>query len=393
MNTRERFLEVMHFNTSVRSLKWEYAYWGKTLNQWYEQGLTKIHYPKTPREITNTSASLYTAAWTHRWRHGEGQNIEDTQIPEPRLPDGLAVWGEATYWPTQGFPLERDVHEHFHLDHEVGLVAVEQLFCPRFEPAVIEEDEESMVYVDLDGVTRKLLRKESTIPTAMDWPTYSERDYPLALGGYPLGFFGLPAHLLGYKNLFYFYYDKPALIKDMASTFCDVWIALWEEVLSFVEVDVVHIFEDVSSGTGSMVSPSVIREFMLPYYKRITDFLKGKGIDIILVDTDGNCMEIIPLFIEGGATGMYPMEASTGIDVMEVRKKYPILQIMGGIPKRELAAGAKRIDEILEPVGELLSRGGYVPFCDHSVPPEVPWTCFKYYRENLNRIIDYSANR
>ena len=421
MNARERFREVMHFNASVRSLKWEFAYWGKTLNQWYDQGLPKTHYPQLPEEILNTSASLYTTAWTHKWKSPKDSSSKDSAFSESRLPDGLAVWGEATYWPTQGFPLERDVHEYFHMDQEVRLVEIEQLFYPRFEPEILQEDEGSMVYIDLDGVTRKLLRKESTIPTAIDWPirdekswkkikderlemsdiskrfphnweqivsSYRSRDYPLALGGYPLGFFGLPAHLLGYENLFYFYYDKPDLVKDMAETFSSLWIALWEEVLSRVEIDVVHIFEDVSSGTGSMVSPAIIREFMLPYYKKITDFLRGRGIDIILVDTDGNCMEIIPLFIEGGATGMYPMEASAGVDLRAVRNAYPRLQILGGIPKLEIAAGAKRIDEILEPVDELLTQGGYVPFCDHSVPPEVPWSCFQYYRASLNEIIE-----
>jgi len=31
-----------------------------------------------------------------------------------------------------------------------------------------------------------------------------------------------------------------------------------------------------------MVSLEIIREFMLPYYKRFTDFLRGRGVEIIL---------------------------------------------------------------------------------------------------------------
>jgi uroporphyrinogen decarboxylase len=442
MNTRELFLENMRFNTCVRSLKWEYAYWGKTIKNWYDQGLPLNHYPRIPETFINTSASLYTAAWTHRWGSG-GQNDEKTSInregtkkrggsetkgaalnknkPEREIPDGLAVWGEATYWPSQGFPLERDVHNYFGFDREVRLVQVEQLFCPAFEVEVLEEDKESMVYIDLDGVKRKLLRKESTIPTAMAWPVtdekswkklkeerlnikdikkrfpvnwydlvrkYNNRDYPLALGGYPLGFFGLPAHLLGYENLFYLYYDQPDLIIEMLNTFTELWLAIWEEVLGDVDIDVLHIFEDVSSGTGSLISPAVIRKFMLPCYRRVTSFFKERGIDVILVDTDGNCNELIPLFLEGGATGLYPMEASAGMDVLAVRKEYPRLQMMGGIPKLEIAKGKDRIDEILEPVAELLKHGGYIPFCDHSVPPGVPWEAFKYYREKLNDIIE-----
>jgi hypothetical protein len=440
MNTRELFLENMRFNKGVRSLKWEYAYWGKTIKNWYCQGLPMNDYPRVPEVTINTSASLYTAAWTHRWSAGgqktgkaEGTNNtaeSDTESgtpsesgvpPEREIPDGLAVWGEATYWPTQGFPLDRDVHNFFGLDMEVRLAQVEQLFCPTFDVEILDEDDDSIVYIDLDGVKRKLLRKESTIPTAMAWPVsdgksweklkeerlstkdvkkrfpadwddlvrqYNDRDYPLALGGYPLGFFGLPAHILGYENLFYLYYDRPDLITEILNTFTDLWLAIWEEVLGEVEIDVLHIFEDVSSGTGSLISPAVIRRFMLPCYRRVTSFFKERGTEVILVDTDGDCNELIPLFLEGGVTGLYPMEASAGMNVMAVRKKYPGLQIMGGIPKLEIASGKNRIDEILDPVAELIKYGGYIPFCDHSVPPSVPWEAFRYYREKLNNIIE-----
>ena len=49
----------------------------------------------------------------------------------------------------------------------------------------------------------------------------------------------------------------------------------------------------------------------------------------------------------------------------------------------------KRVSSaFLEPVAELLRQGGYVPFADHSVPPDTSWPLFKYYRERLNEIID-----
>ena len=47
----------------------------------------------------------------------------------------------------------------------------------------------------------------------------------------------------------------------------------------------------------------------------------------------------------------------------------------------------KRIDEILEPVAEAFKGGGYIPFGDHLIPPEIHWKDFRYYREKLNDII------
>ena len=179
----------------------------------------------------------------------------------------------------------------------------------------------------------------------------------------------------------------------IVDTDTNLWIALWEEILGSVSIDVLHIFEDVSSGQGSMVSPAIIREFMLPYYKRITSFLKGRGVDVILLDTDGNCEELIPIFLEGGITVLYPMETSTGMDLIKIRKKYPSLSMMGGIPKLEIAKGNNRIDKLLITVEELLSSGNYIPFLDHSVPPEVSWENFRYYRENLNILIEKAGDR
>ena len=36
----------------------------------------------------------------------------------------------------------------------------------------------------------------------------------------------------------------------------------------------------------------------------------------------------------------------------------------------------------------MLKTGGYIPFADHFVPPEVTWDGFQYYRNRLNSIID-----
>ena len=85
---------------------------------------------------------------------------------------------------------------------------------------------------------------------------------------------------------------------------------------------------------------------------------------------------------------MYPMEVSAGMDVVKARKEYPQLQMMGGVPKSDIALGRGRIDEFLEDVDFLLEKGGYIPFGDHLIPPDVPWEEFKYYREKLNRLID-----
>jgi uroporphyrinogen decarboxylase len=426
MNSREKFLETMNFNAGVRTNKWEFGYWGGTIERWYKEGLPRKNYPRIPTNIINTTCSLYTSIWTYDWNKEKSlfSKVYKESEREIKLPIGIAVMSGGLYWPTQGFPLDLDVKNYFNLDNCQVIVDAEQLLCPNFEVKILKEDENYVDYVDLDGCTRRFSKRQQVIPAGIDWPIkgwddwneikeqrmrpdnirdrlpdnwselvreYRDRDYPLAVGGYPNGLFGTLTHLIGYENLFLFYYDKPDLLKDILDRLTDIWIALWEEIISDVDIDLANFWEDVSYGKGSMISPQIFEEFVSPYYKKLVSFLKSKGVKIILVDTDGDCNELIPLFLEAGITGLYPMEVSAGMDVILVRKRYPRLQLMGGIPKSDISFGKKRIDEFLEPVEWLLKQGGYIPYGDHFIPPEVPWKEFKYYREKLNYMINKAS--
>ncbi len=56
-----------------------------------------------------------------------------------------------------------------------------------------------------------------------------------------------------------------------------------------------------------------------------------------------------------------------GCDAVEYAKKHPDLIISGGINKRILPF--------------MVERGGYIPTCDHGVPPDVSFENYMYYRE------------
>ncbi|MCL5072863.1 MAG: hypothetical protein M1308_18500 [Actinobacteria bacterium] len=177
------------------------------------------------------------------------------------------------------------------------------------------------------------------------------------------------------------------MIKSIANYLCDFWIQICEEILTRTDIDCVFFWEDMSGKNGSLISPKIFKEFMTPYYKRIIDFLKNKGLKDFVVDTDGNVSELIPLFLEVGMTGMYPFEVQAGNDILEIRKKYPNLQIFGGIDKNKLAIDKSAIDNELVKVKEMIKLGGYIPYADHLIPPNVSWENFKYYRNKLKEII------
>ena len=301
-------------------------------------------------------------------------------------------------WRSEGLPAEQDPFEFFGLEHCHMLPVVLEHFPP-FKREVIEEGEDYVVVVTETGRIEKLKKQGYMVPQVLkypvstpaewyqykqgltfseqrlpaDWPKTAkcleERDYPLYLymrGG----FYGQPRTLLGDEHLCLAFYDYPEMIDDMLGFWTDFVMECWTPVLKTVDIDFVIIWEDMSYRGGSMISPSMFRRFITPHLQRFTKFLKDMGVDIILVDTDGDCTELIPLFIEGGVTGMFPFEVQCGMDVVEVAKQYPDLQIIGGIDKTAVARGGADIKgEIEKRVVPLLDRGGFIPSFDHLGPP------------------------
>ena len=83
-------------------------------------------------------------------------------------------------------------------------------------------------------------------------------------------------------------------------------------------------------------------------------------------------------------SGLYPFEVSGKTDIVEVRRAFPRFQILGGIDEKTIAAGREAIDEELERKTPFVFQGsGFIPFTDHTVPPDISWESFCYYRERL----------
>ena len=77
------------------------------------------------------------------------------------------------------------------------------------------------------------------------------------------------------------------------------------------------------------------------------------------------------------------------MDVVAIRKSFPKLQIIGGIDKRALLKDKKAIDQELETkVPFMLKKGGYIPTCDHLVPPDIPLQNFIHYRQRIEKMCE-----
>ena len=112
-------------------------------------------------------------------------------------------------------------------------------------------------------------------------------------------------------------------------------------------IDELFFGEDICYKGGPLISPRMIRRFLLPYYQQLVANIKARQIDqarhlYIQIDTDGNPVSVIPLYREMGMDVMSPFEVAAGCDVVEIGREYPELVMTGGIDKRVLAGGPGR---------------------------------------------------
>lgn len=299
--------------------------------------------------------------------------------------------------------------------------AVNMMYCPGFVPEILEVKENTVVELNTFGQIVERRRYGDTIPHVVrapvtcldDWKSirdekldpdnparfacdYSEQitawkhtDAPVQVGAYPGGLFGTLRDLMGVEECLYAFYDNPMLVHEIMTDLTDFWLALYEKICRDIQVDIFHIWEDMSGKQGSMISCSMVREFMLPQYRRIRDFCRTHDIPVIQVDTDGNCEELIPVFHEAGVNMMMPFEVTEGSsgDIVGLRGKYPYMAMQGGIDKRALTEGPAYIDRELSRIYPLIGQTGYFPALDHLIPPDVSFENYRYFVNRLKEMI------
>ena len=332
-----------------------------------------------------------------------------------------------------GPPLGADFCQAFDMDWHIGFLNFQKEldivsgftvspYVPPFRRKVLAEEDGRVVVRTPRGVVQRELKDhpERSMPQFLTYPVASRRDWeriqrrldPEAPGRYPrdwgpieercakrdfplgmpiTGAFGHPRNLFGTTAVLTLYYDDPGLFEDIQRHWVWMYKRIVDVVTSHLKLDYVLLWEDMAYKTAPLISPSLFRRFMLPYYQDLIGHIRGKGIDLVFVDTDGQFDVLIPLFVEAGVDGFFPFEVAAGMDVVEVRRKYgKRFAMFGGLDKRAVALGPEAIDAELEAkrVRALLEDGGFFPGLDHSAPPDISLPNFIYFLNRLRAIGD-----
>jgi len=385
VNDRQRFVATMHYRPRDRSPLCDFSFWDETLEAWYRQGL--------PREVTRYNTDeFFGMDPLFRCVLDVGSSALVSLDPGYRLFDGVVV----------------------------GLM-------PPFEEVVIHQRDDGQVVQQPDGV--RVFKKKWAVSIPLheshllvdraswrkhyaprldpddrrrypgNWDDcvrlWRDPDRPLPLflpGG---SFYGWIRNWMGLEAVSLAVYDDPAWFEEMVTTVADCVIGVLSRVLQTGgEFDGCGMWEDMCYSAGPLLSPEHFKRYLVPHYRRLADLLHGHGVDVIWVDCDGKIDELVPLWLDAGINCMFPVEVGTwGGDPVRFRRRFGRqLLMMGGFDKKILARDKHAIEAEVYRLAPLVEEGGYIGFCDHRVPPDVPLENYLHYLRAVRHVWGHDCN-
>jgi uroporphyrinogen decarboxylase len=370
MNDRQRFLATMHYQPRDRAPICDFGFWPETIELWHDQGL--------PDWVTGGHATARTNEFfgMDSYSGGPGVGVKLTptfeeKVLEDRGDHEVVQQADGVRVLRAKFMSSIPVHEGHLL---VDRASWNQHYKPRLDPSTPA-------------------RYPRDWDAAMKIWTDPHRERICSIGGGSL--YGWIRDWMGLENVSMVVYDDPAFFEEMVETVTNCVIETIRRPLEAgARFDCCSMWEDMCYNSGPLLSPQHFKQYLVPRYRRITDILHKHGIDVIWLDCDGKIDDLIPMWLDAGVNCMFPIEIGTwGADPVKYRRQYgKELLMMGGFDKHILARSTAEIDAEIHRLAPLVEEGGFIPFCDHRVPPDVPLSNYMHYLRTARKVWGRDTN-
>jgi len=194
-----------------------------------------------------------------------------------------------------------------------------------------------------------------------------------------------------FSEVMYLLVDEPELVREIMEIKGDFAARLAERILSEVEIDAAIFSEPIAGNSGSLISPQMYEEFVLPSYRPVLEVLRRFGVETIILRTYANARVLLPAAVESGFNCLWACECNAkDMDLDAVRRDFgPDLRLIGGIDVDALREDKETIRrELEEKVPPLLDGGGYIPLADGRVRAEIPFENYVFYRTLLEQLVE-----
>ncbi|MFH1762518.1 MAG: uroporphyrinogen decarboxylase family protein [bacterium] len=377
MNERERYIDTLSFKATDKKPFMPGHPRKSTLKTWYSQGLPQ-----------NTDHYKYLCEKLGIYMEPPKVEVVDSGVRFKMMPE-----------------FEEKV-----LEHKSGHYIVQDWMGAIVE--ISDEFDPTYLRKPVDFVTRRWIK--CPVENRADWEKMKKRYHPNTEGRYPDDFkerckilrerdyvsgiqingpFWQLREWLGFEGLCMMLIDDPEFISDMVDFWKDFVSDNLKPLLEKNILDYVGINEDMAYKAHPMISPDMSRKFLKPSYSLWVKEIKESGCPIVDMDSDGFIEDLIPVWIESGINVCDPIEVAAGCDINKFRERFgKKMAYVGGVDKRCMAKGGEIIEREIERITPAVKKGGYIPGCDHGVPPDVSWPDFVYYSELLAQACGWLTN-
>ena len=126
------------------------------------------------------------------------------------------------------------------------------------------------------------------------------------------------AYLVGLDNLLASFLDQPELAKLIMDKVLEANMTVVRNAIH-AGAEVVILGDDYAHNTGTLMSPALFREFIVPRLTRMVHMIKNEGA-FCIKHSDGNIYSILEDIVGTGCDGINPIEPVAGMDLAAVKR-------------------------------------------------------------------------
>ena len=149
----------------------------------------------------------------------------------------------------------------------------------------------------------------------------------------------------------------------------------------------VLIGNDVGSQRGLIISPQMVRDFVIPGAKKLTEQAHSYGVKVIY-HSCGSIAEIIPDLIEAGVDAIHPVQAAAaGMEARSLKEHFGgKISFCGGVDTQELLPRGTpgQVREKVRQLKELFPTGLIISPSHEAILPDIP-------PENIEAMFDETS--
>ncbi len=187
--------------------------------------------------------------------------------------------------------------------------------------------------------------------------------------------------ILGTENVLIKIAEEPGKVARFIERLGDFLVGIVEAQIRAAggRLTGLYIWGDIAYVRGMFFSPDYWRSVYKPQLRRICDAIHAAGLKAIYHGC-GNASAVFDDLIEVGVDAYNPLEAKSGLDVRDLKRRFGRRWAFNGnIDVRVLATNDRRAIR-REVLGKLAAAcgGGYILQSDHSIPDDVAPASYDY---------------